>query len=57
MGQGKKEEAEALKEQVNKDATHLQELQAKEGELQEEIKKKNDGYTKYNRPKCTNRKR
>ena len=40
MGQGKKEEAEALKEQVNKDAAHLQELQAKEGELQEEIKKR-----------------
>ena len=34
MGQGKKEEAEALKEQVNKDAAHLQELQA------EEIKKR-----------------
>lgn len=40
MGQGKKEEAEALKEQVNKDAAHLQELQAKEGDLQEEIKKR-----------------
>ena len=40
MGQGKREEAEALKEQVNKDAAHLQELQAKEGELQEEIKKR-----------------
>lgn len=40
MGQGKKEEAEALKEQVNKDVAHLQELQAKEGELQEEIKKR-----------------
>ena len=40
LGQGKKEEAEALKEQVNKDAAHLQELQAKEGELQEEIKKR-----------------
>ena len=40
MGQGKTEEAEALKEQVNKDAAHLQELQAKEGELQEEIKKR-----------------
>ena len=40
MAQGKREEAEALKEQVNKDAAHLQELQAKEGELQEEIKKR-----------------
>lgn len=40
MGQGKREEAEALKEQVNKEAAHLQELQAKEGELQEEIKKR-----------------
>ena len=40
MGQGKREEAEALKEQVNKDAARLQELQAKEGELQEEIKKR-----------------
>ena len=40
MGQGKREEAEALKEQVNKDAAHLAELQVKEGELQEEIKKR-----------------
>ena len=39
MGQGKKEEAEQLKEQVNKDAEHLAELEAKETELQEKIKK------------------
>ena len=39
MGQGKKEEAEQLKEQVNKDAKHLAELEAKETELQEKIKK------------------
>ena len=37
MGQGKKEEAEQLKEQVNKDAEHLAELEAKETELQEKI--------------------
>ena len=39
MGQGKREEAEQLKEQVNKDAEHLAELEAKETELQEKIKK------------------
>ena len=39
MGQGKKEEAEQLKEQVNKDAKHLAELEEKETELQEKIKK------------------
>ena len=39
MGQGKKEEAEQLKEQVNKDAQHLAELEEKETELQEKIKK------------------
>ena len=39
MGQGKKEEAMALKEQVAKDAERLTELEAQEGELQEKIKK------------------
>ena len=39
MGQGKKEEAMALKEQVAKDAERLTELEAQEGELQERIKK------------------
>ena len=39
MGQGKKEEAMALKEQVAKDAERLIELEAQEGELQEKIKK------------------
>ena len=39
MAQGKKEEAEALKEQVNKDAAHLAELEAQEAELQEKVKK------------------
>ncbi len=39
MGQGKKEEAEALKEQVNKDADRLAELEAQENELQEKVKK------------------
>lgn len=38
MAQGKKEEAEALKEQVNKDAVHLEELEKKEAELQEKVK-------------------
>ncbi len=38
MGQGKKEEAEALKEQVNKDAAKLEELEQLEAELQEEVK-------------------
>ena len=37
MGQGKKEEAMALKEQVAKDAERLTELEAQEGELQEKI--------------------
>ncbi|MCR4956646.1 MAG: serine--tRNA ligase [Lachnospiraceae bacterium] len=40
MGQGKKEEAEALKEQVNKDAERLAQLEAKEAEYQEEVKKR-----------------
>ena len=39
MGQGKKEEAMALKEQVSKDAARLSELEAQEAELQEKIKK------------------
>lgn len=39
MGQGKKNEAMAMKEQVNADAKRLAELEAKEGELQERITK------------------
>ncbi|MCR5607905.1 MAG: serine--tRNA ligase [Lachnospiraceae bacterium] len=39
MAQGKKEEAEKLKEQVTKDADRLAELEVKENELQEKIKK------------------
>ena len=39
MGQGKKDEAMAMKEQVNADAKRLAELEAKEGELQERITK------------------
>ncbi|BCZ48282.1 serine--tRNA ligase [Clostridium gelidum] len=38
MGQGKKEEAESLKDQVNKGAERLSELETLEGELQEKIK-------------------
>ncbi len=38
MGQGKKEEALALKEQVAKDAIRLEELEAKEAELNEKVK-------------------
>lgn len=38
MGQGKKEEAEAIKEQVNQNADRLAELEAKEDELQKKIK-------------------
>lgn len=38
MGQGKKEEAEALKEQVNKDAGRLARLETEEAGLQEKIK-------------------
>lgn len=38
MGQGKKEEAMALKEQVAKDAGRLAELEIQENELQEKIK-------------------
>ena len=37
MGQGKKEEAEALKAEVNKNADRLQELEKREIELQEKI--------------------
>ena len=39
MGQGKKDEAMEMKEQVNGDAKRLAELEAKEGELQERITK------------------
>lgn len=39
MGQGKKDEAMAMKEQVNADAKRLAELEEKESELQERIKK------------------
>jgi seryl-tRNA synthetase len=39
MAQGKKEEAEAIKEQVNADANRLAELETLETELQEKIKK------------------
>jgi len=38
MGQGKKEEAESLKDQVNKGAERLAQLEALEGKLQEKIK-------------------
>ena len=37
MGQGKKEEAEAVKAQVTANATRLAELEAQEGELEEKI--------------------
>ena len=37
MGQGKKDEAMALKEQVSKDAAHLAELEEQEKDLQEKI--------------------
>ena len=40
MAQGKKEEAEALKEEVNKGAERLQELETLETELQEKIKER-----------------
>ncbi len=39
MAQGKKEEAEQLKEQVNKDAARLEELEAMEKDLAEKVKK------------------
>ena len=39
MGQGKKEEAEAKKAEVNKNAERLEELSVKEKELQENVKK------------------
>ena len=39
MGQGKKDEAMALKEQVSKDATRLAELEEQEKELQDKITK------------------
>ena len=40
MAQGKKEEAEELKKKVTQDADRLAELQIKESELQEEVKKR-----------------
>ena len=40
MGQGKREEAEALKEQVNKDAETLANLEAEESRLQDEVKER-----------------
>ena len=40
MSQGKKDEAEELKKKVTEDAERLQELQVKEAELQEEVKKR-----------------
>ena len=40
MAQGKKDEAEALKMQVTKDAEKLAELEEKETKLQEEIRKR-----------------
>jgi len=40
MGQGKKEEAEALKAQVNKDAETLAELETQEQQMQEEVRKR-----------------
>ncbi len=39
MAQGKKEEAEALKKQITLDTEHLAELEAKESDLEEKIKK------------------
>jgi seryl-tRNA synthetase len=39
LAQGKKEEAEEVKEQVNSNANRLSELESKESELQEKIKK------------------
>ncbi len=39
MAQGKKEEAESLKEQVNKDAARLEELEVMEKDLAEKVKK------------------
>ncbi|MGB8450724.1 MAG: serine--tRNA ligase [Anaerocolumna sp.] len=39
MAQGKKEEAEALKKQITLDTEHLTQLEAKESELEEKIKK------------------
>ena len=39
MGQGKKEEAETIKAQVNAGATRLEELEKLEGELQEKVTK------------------
>ncbi|KIR02377.1 Seryl-tRNA synthetase [Lachnospiraceae bacterium TWA4] len=39
MGQGKKEEAEEIKKQVTEASSHLAELEEKETELQEKIKK------------------
>ena len=39
MGQGKKEEAEEVKKQVTADSDHLAELEEKEKDLEERIKK------------------
>ena len=55
MGQGKKEEAMAMKEQVNADAKRLSELEAQEEELQARILKNHDDHPEHYRSFCSNR--
>ena len=55
MAQGKRDEAEALKKQVTADSERLAELEAKEAELDEKIKKDHDDNSKHYRSKRTYR--
>ena len=55
MAQGKKEEAEELKQQVNRDSEKLQQLEAKEIELNDY--ENYDGDSQYHRSICSDWKR
>lgn len=50
MGQGRKDEAMALKEQVSKDAARLAELEEQEKDLQEKDYQDYDDNSKHHRP-------
>ena len=47
MGQGKREEAEEVKKQVAASGARIDELSAREKEVEEELLKDHDGYSEY----------
>jgi len=49
MGQGKKDEAEQMKQLVTEKSEELAQLEAMETEIGEKVKKNNDDYSKYHR--------